>query len=188
MKKKLFLTVATTLICISLSACGKSENVVAVEEAITTLSESSSYKEIGEVYKLYDELNHDDSEKVENVDVLEKYVELTSGKLPLSDELISEIENYVTPKENLGFSTAQIEVMANGKSEHGFLDSELPEITNIEQIDEYTYEISGNFKAKDEYDDIVKCKFTIECYFRLHTSENEEAYWLNSDITITQKN
>lgn len=188
MKKKLFLTVATTLICISLSACGKNENVVAVEEAIATLSESSSYKEIGQVYKLYDELNHDDSEKVDNVDVLEKYIELGRGKFTLTNELIDEIENHITPSENLGISAFQGTVMANGKSEHGFLDCEVPEITKTEQIDDYTYEITGNFKAKDEYNDVVKCKFTAECYFIPNTGEKENEYWLITDIEITQKN
>lgn len=187
MKKKLLLLLVS-LMCISLCACGKSENVVAVEEAITTLSETSSYREIGQVYKLYDELNHEDSEKVDNVDVLEKYIELGRGKFALTNELIAEIENHITPSENLGISAFQGTVMANGKSEHGFLECEVPEITKTEQIDEYTYEITGNFKAKDEYNDVVKCKFTAECYFVPNTGEKENEYWLITDIKITQKN
>ncbi|MBQ6718895.1 MAG: hypothetical protein IJN20_00910 [Oscillospiraceae bacterium] len=76
MKKMLFF-VLVFAICLSLCACGKSEEVKAVEEKIASIGEVTIEKAdtIQEANRAYDALNDKDKEKVENLDILQQSIE-----------------------------------------------------------------------------------------------------------------
>ena len=73
MKKGISL-VLVLVMCLSLCACGKSEEVKAVEEKIASIGEVSIDKAdiIQEVNQAYEALSDKDKEKVENFDILQK--------------------------------------------------------------------------------------------------------------------
>lgn len=73
MKRAVSLILAL-IICLSLCACGKSEEVKAVEEKIASIGEVSIEKAdiIQEVNQAYEALSDEDKEKVENFDILQK--------------------------------------------------------------------------------------------------------------------
>lgn len=72
MKRVIFLGLAL-IICLSLCACGKSEEVKAVEEKIASIGEVSIEKAdiIQEVNQAYEALSDEDKEKVDNFDILQ---------------------------------------------------------------------------------------------------------------------
>lgn len=76
MKKILFFVLAFT-ICLSLCACGKNEEVKAVEEKIASIGEVTIEKAdlIQEANRAYNALNDKDKEKVENLDILQQSIE-----------------------------------------------------------------------------------------------------------------
>lgn len=72
MKKTVSLLLALVM-CLTLCACGKSEEVIAVEEKITSIGEVTIERAniIQEVNQAYDALRDEDKKKVENFDVLQ---------------------------------------------------------------------------------------------------------------------
>lgn len=72
--KKIISLVLALVMCLSLCACGKSEEVKAVEEKIASIGEVSIDKAdiIQEVNQAYEALSDKDKEKVENFDILQK--------------------------------------------------------------------------------------------------------------------
>lgn len=72
--KRVVSFVMATVLCLSLCACGKSEEVLAVEEKISSIGEVSIEKAdmIQEVNQAYEALSAEEQEKVENFDVLQK--------------------------------------------------------------------------------------------------------------------
>lgn len=70
--KKIFSVILLLVVCISLCACGKSEEVKAVEEMIASIGEVSVEKVdvIQKVSQAYDALQDEEKEKVDNVDIL----------------------------------------------------------------------------------------------------------------------
>lgn len=94
MKKTISLLLALVL-CLSLCACGKSDAVIAVEEAISNIGEVSieSSEAISHAQKLYDILTEDEKEKVENRLLLADAVEEYEKAVEEERERIR-IENY----------------------------------------------------------------------------------------------
>lgn len=73
MKKTISLLLALVM-CLSLCACGKSEEVKAVEEKIASIGEVTVEKAdmIQQTQQAYDALSDEDQKKVENFDILQK--------------------------------------------------------------------------------------------------------------------
>ena len=70
--KRIIVLVLALCMCLSLFACGKSEDVKAVEEAIATIGAvtADSGKSIAAARDMYDKLSDEDKAKVENISVL----------------------------------------------------------------------------------------------------------------------
>lgn len=196
--KKLIALLMVVALGVSLCACGetkpkyvKSEAAINVEKQINTLSASSSYQEIYDVYSLYIELSYDDKENLENKDTLSQYCELTSGHFVLTSEMLDEIDAKfeMTSLEMTGVELSVMYgvIIHNQVAEYSDFREPVGDyvsstISSHEKSDEYTYAIHGTAKVKDAYGYISTIKYDLE-YFAKYDKETN-TYEIDSDFSI----
>lgn len=199
--KRFLALLMVVVLGVSLCACGgseqsepkyvKSEAAKNVEKQINTLSASSSYQEIYDVYSLYKELSYDDKENLENKDTLSQYCELATGHFILTSEMLDEIEVKfeMTSLEMTGveFSVMYGIVKYNSIAEYSDYHEPVGDyvsytISSHEISDEYTYAIHGTAKVKDAYGYVSTIKYDLE-YFAEYDEETN-TYTIDSDFNI----
>ena len=190
MKKVISLFLALVL-CLSLCACGKSEEVKNAELQISTLTTDSTYKEIYNVYSAYSDVEFEDREagKVENAAELKKYCNLRNGHFVLTDEMVDNIEGAFEDLYDIGISHATYIVsnMATVKSiTDGWTKYSDIEIASVKQVDDYTIVGYGSLKIMDEYGDWSSYKLEIE-YFAEYDEEDEKGYSISQDVHFSKK-
>lgn len=178
-------------IVLSLSACGKSEEVKAVEAGIASLSADSTCKEINDVYVLYEALKSDDKEKVENAEVLSGYINISNGHFVLNKEMLDEIDEYyeLDAKWGIGTASSLNTEITFAKAAYAYAKNwdkagDYEYSSNDEQTDEYTYTRYGRTEIVDKYGNTSIHNFEINSYaiydedegtFRLvHSAEIEK--------------
>ncbi len=158
-------------IVLSLSACGKSEEVKAVEAGIAALNAESTYKEINDVYALYCTLESKDREKVENIEVLSGYISLDSGHYVLNEEMFDKIDEYYELDEKWGLGTTSALNKEISFAKEAYADAadwdkagDYEYSSSDEQTDDYTYTRYGRVEVVDKYGDTSIHNFEINSY------------------------
>ena len=98
MKKILAFGLALVM-CLSMSACGKSEAVTNTETKIGALTSDSTYQEIHEAYELYRALPEKEREDVENISLLSEYCDIQTGHFPLTAEILLKMSEEIEDAE-----------------------------------------------------------------------------------------
>ena len=190
MKKVLSLLLALVL-CLSLCACGKSEEVKNAELQIDTLTADSTYQEIYDVYSSYMDVEFEDRQKgkVENEAELAKYCDLLNGHFVLNDAMIDSIEGAFEGYGDIGYSHAiyaiqhalSIKAITQGWTQYSDI-----EIASVKQVDDYTIVGYGSLKIMDEYGDWSSYKLEID-YFAEYDEEDEKGYSISQDVSFFKK-
>ncbi len=164
--KKVFALIAIFTTILSFCSCGKSESVKKAEAQISTLSASSSYKEINDAYALYNALEYDEKEKVENSDELAKYISLESGGYTLNDEMIAKIKSYFDT-DSYGLTTISKLNLDITAKKYGtaygadWLQAEDFKFSSEEKTDNYTYTKYGKVSISTKYGNIEVHDFEL---------------------------
>lgn len=172
--------------CLSLIACGKSEEVKNAELQIATLTNNATYQEIQDVYLSYMAVEFDDREKgkVENEAELAKYCDLLNGHFTLNDAMIETIEGAFKGYGDIGYSHAiyaiQNAILIKSYTEGWTKYSDI-EIASIKQIDDYAIVGYGTLMIMDEYGNWSSHKLEIE-YFAVYDEEDEKGYSISQDV------
>ena len=185
--KKIIALLLVVVMCLSFVACGKSEEVKAAEAKIAVLSENSSYKEINEAYEIYDALEYDDKEKVENKDILAKYISLGNGSFYLTDNMINEIKAYFKNDTYglMGLSPLTIEVTASKYTKSYAEDWDRVidyTFSSEEKTDEYTYTKYGVVKIADKFGKVASYNFIMDCTMKYDAEKDELIVSKSADI------
>ncbi len=158
-------------IVLSLSACGKSEELKAVEAGIATLNAESTYKEINDVYALYCALESKDREKVENAELLSGYVNISNGHFVLNKEMLDEIDEYYELDARWGLGTTSAINKEISFSKEAYADAadwdkagNFEYSSNDEQTDVYTYTRYGRTEIIDKYGNKSIHNFEVNSY------------------------
>ncbi|MDY4489814.1 MAG: hypothetical protein SPE19_04725 [Candidatus Faecousia sp.] len=184
MKKTNSLLLALVL-CLSLCACGKSEEVKNAELQIDTLTADSTYQEIYDVYSSYMDVKFEDRQKgkVENEAELAKYCDLLNGHFVLNDAMIDSIEGKF---EDYGAFIAIKYALYVKEITQGWTQYSDIEIASVKQVDDYTIVGYGSLKIMDKYGDWSSYKLEIE-YFAEYDEEDEKGYSISEDVRFFKK-
>ena len=186
--KKIIALLLALMMCLTLCACGKSQEVKAVEEAIGTLTAESSYKDIHDVWEQYSQFESKDKEKVENISEMEAYCN-TNGYFVLTEEMIDEIEYYIDGDgDDLAYAFKSIYgrvelyfqmLMKNTHTDWEKCGDMI--ISSYDQEDDYTYAAYGTIKVADKYGTVTK--YNLEVFYFAEYSEDEDCgYSISYDI------
>lgn len=172
------------VMCLSLCGC-KSAEVKNVEAQINTLSGSSTYKQIHEVFALYDKLSVKDAEKVENTGVLAEYCQPEHGYFVLTDEMVKEIKEEFK-ETNLGMTGTEFSVMyyfATAKLIYDWSDYSNVKLKSHDYADPYTYTVYGTISVADQYGESSTRRLEVS-YFAEYDEEND-GYKISHDVYIS---
>ena len=185
--KKIIALLLVAVMCLSFVACGKSEEVKAVEAKIAALSEKLLYKELNEAYELYDALEYDDKEKVENKDILAKYINLSNGGFYLTDDMINAIKTYFKNDTYglMGLSPLTTEVMVSKYTKPYAKDWDRVidyAFSSEEKTDEYTYTKYGVVRIADKFGKVASYNFIMDCTMKYDAEKDELIVSKSADI------
>lgn len=186
--KKFLSVVLVVVMCLSLCACGKSDAVKNVEAQIEALSAESTYKELNAVFELYDALEAEEKEKVENIDILAKYINPQNGGFVLTEDMIEELEEYFGSRDNV----YSIQRMLNTEIKFAIYSS-LPYASDWESAgeyvckvydvkDDYTFTQYGKVDIKNKNGSITTHDFEINC--SMVYDEENDSYKMDEAVKV----
>lgn len=186
--KKLIVVVLILVFCFSFVGCGKSEEVINVENSINSLTAESDYKSINDTYLLYSSLSAENKEKVENSNILSEYINF-SGHFVLTEDMLTEVSEYY--EDDKRFDRALISLdkeLTFAKNAYDYA-ADWQEIGNYEwassegeKKDEYTYVRYGKVEVIDKYGNKSIHNFEMNSYAIFDETENN--YKLVHSATI----
>ncbi len=168
--KKVLAAIVIMTVIFSFTGCGKSDEVINVENSISSLTAESDYKTVNDTYLLYAALSTDDKEKVENSGVLAGYINLSDGHYILTEDMLAEIEEYYEHDDK--FARAKIALDKelsfvkqaydyakdwNGIGEYEWASSEA-------ETDDYAYTRYGTVEVIDKYGNSSVHNFELNSY------------------------
>ena len=182
MYKKFIAIFLVLIMCISICACVKSQEVKALEKRIDALNENSPYSEINDIWQVYRRLSFDDRQKVENINTLKEYCDPENGYFVLTEPMLDEIR-YKFETGNKMFSDMHIAILLlfTGESMSNHPDWKTfsnYNITSKKQNSSYTYTGYGTINIVDVYGQYIKYKFEIS-FFAEYDTETD-GYKINS--------
>lgn len=168
--KKLIAAIIVMTIVFAFSGCGKSDEVVNAENSIAELNVESDYKTINEVYLMYSDLSAEDKEKVENSDVLAGYINPSNGHYILTEDMLTEIEEYYEHDEK--FDRAKIALdkeLSFAKQAYDYAKEwndigEYKWASSDAEKDDYTYTRYGTVEVIDKYGNSSTHNFELNSY------------------------
>ena len=187
--KKLVSIVLVLATLLAFASCGKSEKIKNAEAQIATLTENSSYKEIYDVFQAYTAVEYDKREKIENIDVLAKYINAKSSECEflLTDEMIDEINAYFD-EDIYGLRLHSSLNLDLTVKKHGTVygkDWDKLGDYNIksgEKTDDYTYTKYGRVVIVDKYGKKSTHDFEVDCTMEYDAEKETYKISLSSNI------
>ena len=175
------------VMALSLCACGgkqddlakKTENVISVESAISELEDSSTLTKINEVYQMYQALNYDEKDSVENISKLKEFINVDTGAFTLSATYLSEIkaEESLLSRTIPAYCGLYFRKMGQNYRFSDFT------ITNQRQTDQYSYTYFGVVHAQDDYGKNYKQNVSV-VYTVIIDAEEAKGYALDWDVNF----
>ncbi len=176
--KKLISLVLIAVLCLSFTACGKSEEIINVENSINSLTAESDFKTINDVYLLYSALSAENKDKVENSDMLSVYINF-SGHFVLTEDMLTEISEYYEHDDKFGRALISLnKELTFAKNAYDYA-ADWQDIGNYEwassegeKEDEYTYTRFGKVEVIDKYGNKSIHNFEMNSYAIFDETEN----------------